>query len=244
MCADVIRPGIGWLLTTATPKRLAAEMARTRDPAGFAELAARCDANPVGETTTRVALHRVAAILAAKGGMVADITIGDCLELLGIAADVCDVPHYKSPYFYQLLHAAGVLGDAAAPTVRALTTYAPAQPGTADRPVRHPAPAGTRPSHRLPAGTPGQHRPCHAGAAGRCPRPPVLAGPGASSSRPGLAPPFPRRRGGVEAAGLHQDDQPQAGRRPPDRGLRPAAERHELPVSGPVLLPRHRPVGC
>ena len=123
MCADVIRPGVGWLLTTATPKRLAAEMARTRDPAGFAELAARCDASPVGETTTRVALHRVAAILAAKGGMVADITIGDCLELLGIAADVCEVPHYKSPYFYQLLHAAGVLGDAAAPTVRALTTH-------------------------------------------------------------------------------------------------------------------------
>ena len=70
-------------------------MARTRDPACFAVLAARCDANPVGETTTRVALHRVAAILAAKGGMVADITIGDCLELLGIAADVCEVPHHK-----------------------------------------------------------------------------------------------------------------------------------------------------
>jgi hypothetical protein len=121
MCADVIRPGIGWLLTTATPKRLAAEMARTRDPAGFAGLAARCEASPVGEATTRIALHRIAAIMAAKGGMVADITTGDCLELLGIAADVCDVRHYKSPYFYQLLHAAGVFGDAAAPTVRALT---------------------------------------------------------------------------------------------------------------------------
>ena len=35
ICADVIRPGIGWMLTTATPKRLAAEMARTRDPAGL-----------------------------------------------------------------------------------------------------------------------------------------------------------------------------------------------------------------
>ena len=34
ICADVIRPDISWLLTTATPKRLAAEMARTRDPAG------------------------------------------------------------------------------------------------------------------------------------------------------------------------------------------------------------------
>jgi hypothetical protein len=122
VCADVVRPGLAWLLTTATPKRLAAEMARTRDPAGFAALAAACEANPVGEATTRVALHRVAAVMAAKGGMVGDITIGDCLELLATAADVCDVAHYKSPYFYQLLHAAGVFGDAAAPTVRALDT--------------------------------------------------------------------------------------------------------------------------
>jgi hypothetical protein len=120
ICTDVIRPGISWLLTTATPKRLAAEMARTRDPAGLTGLAARCDASPVGEATTRLALHRVAAIMAAKGGMVADITVGDCLDLLDVAAAICQVPHYKSPYFYQLLHAAGVLGDSAAPTVRAL----------------------------------------------------------------------------------------------------------------------------
>lgn len=121
ICADVIRPQPAWLLATTTPKRLAMEMARTRDPAGFAELAARCEADPVGEATTRVALHRIAIILASKGGVVADITVGDCLELLGIAAEVCDVAHYKSPHFYQLLHAAGVFGDAAAPTVRALT---------------------------------------------------------------------------------------------------------------------------
>jgi hypothetical protein len=121
VCADVIRPGLGWLLTTATPKRLAAEMARTRDPAGFAALAAQCQAGPVGESTTRVAWHRIAAIMAAKGGAMADITTGDCLELLEIASVVCDVPHYRSPYFYQLLQALGVLGGTAAPTVRALS---------------------------------------------------------------------------------------------------------------------------
>lgn len=120
MCADVVRPGLAWLLTTATPKRLAAEMARTRDPVGFAELTARCEANPVGESTTGVALHRIAAIMAAKGGAVADITIGDCLELLEVAADVCTLSSHKSPYFYQLLHALGVLDPNAAPTVRAL----------------------------------------------------------------------------------------------------------------------------
>ena len=42
ICADVIRPDLPWLLGTATPKRLAIEMARTRDPAGFADLGAHC----------------------------------------------------------------------------------------------------------------------------------------------------------------------------------------------------------
>src|SRR6266545_2245582 len=120
ICADVIRPGLTWLLTTATPKRMATEMARTRDPGGFADLTARCHARPVGEATTRVALHRIAALMAAKGGLVGDITVGDCLQLLDLAADVCDVPHYRSPYFYQLLHAVGAFGGATAPTVRAL----------------------------------------------------------------------------------------------------------------------------
>jgi hypothetical protein len=121
MCADVIRPSLAWLLTTTTPKRLAADIARTRDPAGFGELRRRCEANPVGEATTGTALHRIATIMVAKGGMVADITIGDCLELLEVAGEVCTIAHYKSPYFYQLLHACGVLGSTAAPTVRALS---------------------------------------------------------------------------------------------------------------------------
>lgn len=121
MCADVIRPGLAWLLTTATPKRLAAEMARTRDPVGFAELTARCETDPVGESTTRVALHRIAAVMAAKGGAISDITIGDCLELLEVAAEVCTFSSHRSPYFYQLLHARGGFDPTAAPTVRALT---------------------------------------------------------------------------------------------------------------------------
>jgi integrase len=126
ICADVIRPAIGWLLGTASPARLAAGMARARDPGGFASLTACCDASPVGESTTAVAFHRIAALMAAKGGMVAGITLGDCLELLDEAAAFCAAhhigdTHYTSPYFYQLLHAAGVIGSHAAPTVRALS---------------------------------------------------------------------------------------------------------------------------
>ncbi|MDQ1306695.1 MAG: hypothetical protein QG671_2527 [Actinomycetota bacterium] len=120
ICADVIRPDLAWLLTTPTPKRLATEMARTRDPAGLGEVTAHAAANPVGETTTQVALHRIAVILAVKGGAVADIVTGDCLEVLRIAAQVCHADRHHSPYFYQLLHARGVLGQGSAATVRAL----------------------------------------------------------------------------------------------------------------------------
>lgn len=121
VCADVIRPNLDWLLSTATPKRWAAEMARTRDPDGFAALRERCEARPVGESATGVALHRIAVLLAAKGGQITDITPGDCLELLRAATKVCAIAHYRSPYFYQLLHAVGVFGETAAPTVSALT---------------------------------------------------------------------------------------------------------------------------
>jgi hypothetical protein len=121
VCADVIRPGLGWLLAPATPAGLSAEMARVRDPAGFAALAVICQADRVNSHTTQLALRRIAAILAAKGGLIADITIGDCLELLQIAGDLLHSSDATSPYFYQLLRAAGVFG-AAAPPGRALKT--------------------------------------------------------------------------------------------------------------------------
>jgi hypothetical protein len=121
VCADVIRPSLGWLLAPATPAGLWAEMARVRDPAGFAALAVICQADHVNSHTTQLALRRIAAILAAKGGLIADITIGDCLELLQIAGDLLRSSDATSPYFYQLLRAAGVFG-AAAPPGRALKT--------------------------------------------------------------------------------------------------------------------------
>jgi hypothetical protein len=121
ICADVIRPSLGWLLAPATPTGLATEMARVRDPAGFAALDVICQADQVNSHTTQLALRRVAIVLAAKGGLIADITIGDCLELLQIAGDLLRSGDATSPYFYQLLRAAGVFG-AAAPPGRALKT--------------------------------------------------------------------------------------------------------------------------
>jgi len=66
VCADAIRPGLGWLLTPFAPHHLAADMARVRDPEGFADLSARLRACGASSTMTKSALRRAATILAAR----------------------------------------------------------------------------------------------------------------------------------------------------------------------------------
>lgn len=124
ICADVIRPSLGWLLRFAPARRgLAAEMARTRDPAAFAALAEHCTQGRVGLQSGQQALTRVAVILAAKGGRVAAVNVGDCVELLavtaGIRATSGSEAHAHSPLFYQLLRAHGVLGRDAPAAIEA-----------------------------------------------------------------------------------------------------------------------------
>ena len=88
--------------------------------AAFAELAALCESGSVGTDARRVALDRIAIIMAAKGGGVAGITVGDCLELLDVAAHTLTARdgHPYSPFFYQLLRAWGAFGDDAPATMR------------------------------------------------------------------------------------------------------------------------------
>jgi hypothetical protein len=106
VCADVIRPSLSWLVRSAPARRgLAVEMARTRDGAAFTALAGMVAAAAVGRQQEQLALTRVAMILAVKGGVVADIQVGDCLELLAAAAATGEKDqHGRSPLFYQLLH--------------------------------------------------------------------------------------------------------------------------------------------
>jgi len=116
ICADVIRPSLGWLLRFAPARRgLATEMARTRDTAAFTALAGTCTQSRVGLQTGQQALTRVAVILAAKGGPVAAVGVGDCVELLQVAAGIRATSgseaHAHSPLFYQLLRNHGVLGE-------------------------------------------------------------------------------------------------------------------------------------
>jgi hypothetical protein len=121
ICGDVIRPGASWLLRCSpTPRNLAAEMARTRDPTAFAGLAALCQSGSVGSFARLAALDKIAVIMAAKGGMVADITVGDCVQLLDTigAAHPGKDRHPHSPLFYQLLRAFGVFGEDAPAAMR------------------------------------------------------------------------------------------------------------------------------
>ena len=121
ICGDVIRPSLAFVLASAgTRRNLAPEMARTRDPKGFAALARSVDAADVGLQATQQALTRVACILAAKGGLVCDVTVGDCVELLELARQMRgeDEGRAGSPLFYQLLRATGALGDDAPATLR------------------------------------------------------------------------------------------------------------------------------
>ena len=114
ICADVIRPSLDWLLRFAPARRgLATEMARTRDTAAFAALAEWCTRGQVGLQIGQQALTRVAVILAAKGGPVAAVQVGDCVELLRVAAGMraTSEVHAHSPLFYQLLRSHGVLGQ-------------------------------------------------------------------------------------------------------------------------------------
>jgi integrase len=118
ICADVVRPGFSWLLSTSTPRNLSAEMARVRDPAGFEALAAAGAASLASHLATRAAMERAAMILAARGGTVADVTVGDCLELLEAIDALFPCTSGKGVSFYQLLHEAGVFPAGAPPTVR------------------------------------------------------------------------------------------------------------------------------
>ncbi|MHB1774175.1 MAG: tyrosine-type recombinase/integrase [Acidimicrobiales bacterium] len=122
ICADVIRPSLRWLLTSTTPRKLAASLAATRDPKGFADLALVLERAAVSVGTTGPALQRIAAIVVAKGGAIADITVGDCLQVQQVARGVFADGHYNSAFFYQLLHSTGVFGPEAPPSLRVFNT--------------------------------------------------------------------------------------------------------------------------
>ncbi|MGH3161479.1 MAG: tyrosine-type recombinase/integrase [Streptosporangiaceae bacterium] len=119
ICGDVIRPGLGWLITPRTPRHLVAELARARDPDGFSALTRLCDAEPLGQSAASTARYQVAVILAAKGGTIGEVTVGDCVELMHLIRVSGNARHHTSLRFYQLLQAMGVFPASAPATMRA-----------------------------------------------------------------------------------------------------------------------------
>ena len=89
-------------------------------------------------------LYRAAEILAAKGGTLADVTVGDVLELLDVEIDTLAGVTGDAAVFYRLLRAMGVFGPDAPATLREIRGAAgPRTPeelidryGLACRPVR------------------------------------------------------------------------------------------------------------
>ena len=109
--ADVIRPSLGWLLTGGRKRKLARNMIRSRDQEGFARLARACDDDPgITPHAQKHVLFRAAVIIAAKGGTVADITIGDVLEILG-AEDGLRGKQPSGPATFRALRETGIFGD-------------------------------------------------------------------------------------------------------------------------------------
>ncbi len=115
--ADIIRPSLEWLLTGGRKRKLARNMIRARDQEGFARLARACDDDPgITPHARKHVLFRVAVIIAAKGGTVAGITIGDVLEILS-AEDGLRGKEPSGPATFRALREAGIFGDGI-PTLR------------------------------------------------------------------------------------------------------------------------------
>jgi hypothetical protein len=111
IAADVIRPSLAWLVAAGTRSMT---VVHARDAEGFAQLRDLCDNDPQVSARARDhALHRGALIIAAKGGALSDITIGDIVELLDAEARIHRQPRTHGADFYRMLRRMGVFGPAA-----------------------------------------------------------------------------------------------------------------------------------
>jgi integrase-like protein len=144
--ADVLRPSIRWLAGGGTGQGvLVRTLARARDPHGFARLRELGAADrAIRPADARLGLHRAALILAAKGGTVGDITVGDVLELLDAEAATHRKVAAGTTVFYALLHRLGVFGADAPESLRAVRAMGQRTPeelidryGLSCRPIRN-----------------------------------------------------------------------------------------------------------
>jgi integrase len=118
VCGDVIRPSLSWMLTR-THRYLATIMAEVRDPDGFAQLAELAASQPHSGKDAQIAATRIATVLACKGGLLSDITVGDCVELFDTQRRVHVRGGQHKVDFYLRLRTLGVFPEDAPATIRA-----------------------------------------------------------------------------------------------------------------------------
>ncbi|MEV0714859.1 tyrosine-type recombinase/integrase [Asanoa sp. NPDC050611] len=118
-CADVVRPDMEWLVTVNRSRHWRHAMAVHRDPEGFARLQAATDEQLWNSSQGMWARNQIAVILIAKGGTVADITVGDCLQLCDVESKVLAGSSGRT-FYYSLLRGLGGFPDESPHTLRAL----------------------------------------------------------------------------------------------------------------------------
>ncbi|MGH3804837.1 MAG: site-specific integrase, partial [Pseudonocardiaceae bacterium] len=108
-------------------------MGQYRDIDGFAALDREIAADPaIINANAQPAKARIAVILASKGGRIADIAVGDCVEFYDAHSDVRPQGAPGKTLFYVLLHRLGVFGADAPATLRALCGRAQGQLSTTE----------------------------------------------------------------------------------------------------------------
>ena len=117
VAGQVIRPGYRWLLSQRMTVMLA-EARAALDPGAFGGL--EIQARHATAWARSDALNKITWMVIRKGGLVSDITVGDCLELTAALEE----HHFRGsagrPLFYALLKDTGVLPAGAPSRLRAL----------------------------------------------------------------------------------------------------------------------------
>jgi integrase len=122
--ADLIRPSLTWLVAAQFRRgSLTNVMASCRDPEAFTQMEALCSADPdVSRAAATRTTYRASLILAAKGGAIADITVGDLLELFAAEAAALITAPGATHLFYRVLRTMNVFGSETPATLRELRT--------------------------------------------------------------------------------------------------------------------------
>ncbi|MER7045540.1 site-specific integrase [Streptomyces jumonjinensis] len=117
VCADVVRPHPSWLSTNGS-RYLRPAIAAARDPEGFNLLEASLTAEELGTADSSRSMKTLAQVVAAHGGGIRDIQVGD---LLSLRLDQSRTTSRSTQIAYQWLRRLGQFPHDAPATLRHLT---------------------------------------------------------------------------------------------------------------------------